>query len=169
MLPLPSTTTAGSSVVANPYIDNDPMTSGEDLSYLLIGGYTQVAGKNLMSLSLDATNNPKGIDGVAGNRFRAAVTVGDHAVTGSFKLYHMHDISTVATALSRLGTRVPIDLCVADPAGNKYWMRLLKTILEPGATVPGAKGSEAEGSWNIKAQRGPRNMRTVTLQRFAAA
>lgn len=166
-LPL-ATTSVGSGVTPNPFIDNDHMVAGEDLGYFLVGGTAQLAAENLVSFSIDGNGNAQGVDDVAGSRNRSAVTVGDIDITGSMKIYHEQTLMSVLHALGRNGNRVPVDWKVISPKGDFYWGRLVKTLFEPGGPIPGQKGSKVDGTFNFKTQLGPNGIRTMVWQRFAA-
>lgn len=164
-----TTTTQGNGTVnANPYVDNDHMVAGEDLGYFLIGATTQLAAVNLTQFDLNGDGSAQGVDNVSGTRSRSGVTVGDMKVSGTIKVYHEHLRLAVLQTLGRNGNRVPIDVKVGDPAGNFYWGRLVKALVEPGGPIPGAANGMTDGSFNIKSQLGPNGLRTWIWQRFAA-
>jgi hypothetical protein len=164
-----ATTSVGSGTTVNPYIDNDVMSSGEDLAYFAINGATLLSGDNLTSFNVDFAGNASGIDDVSGSRFRPGVTVGDIDPTGSLKIYHKHVLSAVLVALGRSGNRAPIDFKLIDPAGNFYWGRFPKALFDPNGPKPGAKGSKTDNTINFKTMLGPRSQRTFIWQKFAAA
>ena len=164
-----TTATQGSgTVVENPHLDNENITSAEDLTYFLVNGTSQLAGDNLTSFSLDGNGNASGIDDTAGSRNRVGVTVGDLDFTGSIKILHEHVKMALLTSLGRAGTIVPFDMKFADPDGNFYWMRLPETLVEPGGPKPAAKGSRTDGTFNFKTQVGANGIRTFIVQAFAA-
>jgi hypothetical protein len=166
----PTTTTQGNgTVTANAYLDNENMTSAEDLTYFLVGAVTQLAGDNLTSFSLDGAGAASGIDETSGSRNRVGVTVGDVDITGSINVLHEHTKMAILSALGRAGTKVPLDMKLADPDGNFYWIRLPETLFEPGGPKPGAKGSRTAGSFNFMTQLGANNIRTMIVQEFDAS
>lgn len=159
----------GSGETANPYLDNDVMTAGEDLAYFVIGGTTVLSGDNLTSFDTNGNGNSSGIDDTSGSRFRPGITVGDIDYTGSLKVYHKKALSAVLVTLGRNGNRVPIDIKLIDPAGNFYWGRHPLALFEPNAPKPGAKNSRTDNSINFKTQLGPKTARTFIWQRFSAS
>jgi hypothetical protein len=166
----PTTVTQGNgTVTANPYLDNDSVTSAEDLTYFLVNGVIQLAGDNLTSFNLDGNGNASGIDDTSGSRQRVGVTVGDLDFSGSLKLLHEHTKMTQVTTFSRAGNRVPLDWKFADPGANFYWFRLPETLFEPASSKPGAKGSRTDGTFNFKTQLGANGIRTFIVQAFEAA
>lgn len=165
---LTTATQGNGTVTANSFIDNDTMTAAEDLSYFVVGGTTILSAVNLTSFSVDGTGNAAGVDNVSGTRARTCVTVGDIDFTGSFTLYHEHDLMAVVQTLARNGNRVPIDLNFIDPAGNQIWVGWPKALFPAAGPKPGAKGSNVDSTLNFVTQLGANNARTCIWQEWEA-
>lgn len=162
-------TVGNGTVTPNPGVDNDVMTSAEDLAYFVVNGALMLQADNLVSWNVDANGNGQGIDNTAGSRSRTGVTVGDIDFTGSMKLYHEHTKLKQIATYAHAGTRVPQAMKVQDPFGNWYWFHQPRTLFAPGGPIPGAKGSLVEADFTYETMLGPGSMRTGILQAFAAS
>lgn len=161
--------TQGSGVVnANAAVSNAVMNAANNLAHFVVGGNTILSAQNLISFSLEGDGTGQGIDNVAGNRFRAAVLVGDFMASGRMRIYHEHARMSVIDALAHGGNKSEVSMKFLDSAGNAYWFRLPKVLFNPGGESPGEKGSPTDGEFSFVSHTGGTAHRTFIVQKFAA-